>query len=84
MQLDLGFHHYNLQRTSPEALASRRPRGWLSTELLTTQYGGVTVRALPTGDAAGAPDSDRPVVDEELLLAYAGQGSGASGELAPT
>lgn len=80
VQLDLGFHHYNLQQTSPEALASRRPKGWLSTELLTTQCGGVTVRALPTGDAADSPQSDRPAVDEELLLAYEGQGSGVSGE----
>lgn len=34
-QMDLGFHHYNMQQTSREAFA--RPMGRRSTELLTTQ-----------------------------------------------
>lgn len=65
---DTGFHHYNLEQTSPEALASRAPRGLLGTDLLKS----TAIRSLPTDDSSGTPD-------EELLLAHGGQGSGVTG-----
>jgi hypothetical protein len=69
-KFDTGFHHYNLQQTSREALASRAPSGLLGTALL-------KIRSLaPDGDS-NSGNSNTP--DEELLLAYGGQGSGVTG-----
>lgn len=66
-QLDLGFQHYNLLQTSPEAFAARStattPRRHISSlALLTTQVGATLVRCLPSNnDGSGfvdVPDSN--------------------------
>jgi len=90
MQLDLGFHRYNIQQTIPGALSSRPP-GRNSSELLTTQIGSTLVRSLPVDDGSGfvdvpegnPTDPSNPTVSENLLLAYSGQGSGASAATQP-
>lgn len=72
-KFDTGFAHYNLQQTTREALASRAPRGLLGTDLLKS---APLVCCLPTDDSSGNSSS---TPDEELLLAYSGQGSGVTG-----
>lgn len=64
----------SLQQTTREALASRAPRVLLGTDLLKS---ALLVRSLPTDDSSGSANSITP--DEELLLAYSGQGSGVTG-----
>lgn len=90
LQLDLGFHRYNIQQTIPGTLPSRPP-GHNSSEILTTQIGSTLVRSLPVGDSSGfvdvpegnPTDPSNPTVSEDLLLAYSGQGSGTSAATQP-
>lgn len=76
-----------MQQTFPGDLSTTQS----STELLTTQCGSTVVRCLPTSDRKGfgeVPElgpatPGKPKIDEDLLLAYGGQGSGASGATQP-